>query len=148
LTDIRAILEAAGVHVQPYDAKGPAEAATSPSHGPTNPTKDMEMNTHTDSTSAVRAARDKAVADAAFELEDDICSLLNMARILGDMLEESLVEFDGEEKRYMPEPGGTMHVYLGFQERECLSFAWNDVINRASRLKSRYYAALDAEARS
>lgn len=148
MTDIRAILEAAGVHVQPYDAKGPAEAATSPSHGPTNPLEGMEMNTHTDITATATAARDIAVASAMRDLEDDICSLLNMARILGNMLEESLVEWDGSDKRAMPEPGSTMLVHLGFQEMECLSFAWNDVVNRASRLKGRYYAAFDAEART
>ncbi|RVM15110.1 hypothetical protein [Sinorhizobium meliloti] len=32
------------------EAKGPAEAATSPSHGSTNPEKDQEMNENTNST--------------------------------------------------------------------------------------------------
>lgn len=36
--------------------KGPAKAATFPSHGSTNPTKDMDMNTHTDSTASLRMA--------------------------------------------------------------------------------------------
>lgn len=37
--------------------KGPAEAATSPSHGSTNPAKDMDMNTHSDTTTATGTAR-------------------------------------------------------------------------------------------
>lgn len=37
-------------------AKGPAEAATSPSHGSANPEKDMDMNTHINSTNVAATA--------------------------------------------------------------------------------------------
>lgn len=56
--------------------KGPAEAATSPSHGSTNPTKDMDMNTHTDSTDAAPAASEDAPLKV-IRLAKEISTALN-----------------------------------------------------------------------
>lgn len=125
--------------------KGPAEAATSPSHGSTNPAKDMDMNVHSNITAAAGSARDAAVAAAMRDLEGDICSLLSMARILGDLLDSDLVGFQNGRRISSPARGQTMTVYLGHDQVDYLSFAWNDVINRAVRLKEKFYAAHDGE---
>ena len=105
------------------------------------------MNSQLNTTPAPAAARDTAVADAMRDLEHDVCCLVHMARILGDMLDHDLVEFDGDGRKG-PSRGQTIKVILGHDQLEHLSFAWNDVINRARLLKDRYYAAFDAGARS
>ena len=88
--------------------------------------------------------RDDAAQLQAFkDLEDEICSVLNMAHILSDLLEHTLVEYRNGENIRCPTPGEPMKVYISSQEMDCLSFAWNDVINRASYLKKKYYAAWD-----
>lgn len=97
----------------------------------------------THSTTAADAARDRARVVAFQSLEDDICSLLNMARILADLLDGDLVGIENGEKIHMPEPGNAMQVYLTHDQMECLSFAWNDVITRSFNLKNKYYAAWD-----
>lgn len=91
-----------------------------------------------------RQHRDAVFASAMRDREDDICSLLNMARILGDMLEDYLVEYDGAGYRAMPEPGGVMRVTLVGEQVEMLSFASSDVIGRAKRLKESFYEAHEA----
>lgn len=97
---------------------------------------------------AMPADKNALVADAMRNLEDDICSLLNMARILADMLDNDLVGYQDGKKVHIPERGKTMEVYIGHDQMECLSFAWNDVINRAVRLKTRFYSAYDAGVQS
>lgn len=124
--------------------KDAAPVAADPRRGSTNPQKDMDMNKHVDTTASAKTARDCLVASAMLNLEDDICSLLNMARILGDLLDQDLVGYEEGRKIQMPERGKAMKVYLGHDQMECLSFAWNDVINRAVRLKTRFYAAYEA----
>lgn len=125
--------------------KGPASAPTLPDHGSNNPSQKVTaMNKHVDTTASAKTARDCLVADAMRNLEDDICSLLNMARILAELLDQDLVGYEDGKKVQMPDRGKTMKVYLGHDQMECLSFAWNDVINRALRLKTRFYAAYDA----
>lgn len=121
---------------------GPASAPTLPDHGSTQPLKGMDMNIRTNST----AAADGAIASAMRDLEDDICSLLNMTRILAELLDDTLVEFGpGGTRVGMPKKGETLKVMIGHDEMEMLSFAWNDVINRTVRLKDNYYRAFDAE---
>ena len=102
------------------------------------------MNTASNTTAAPRAARDTAVAAAMRNLEDDICSLHNMARILVELLDHDLVEYVDGKKRAMPEPGQALTVYLGYAQFEMLSFAWNDVLGRAGNLKRRFNEAWDA----
>lgn len=92
--------------------------------------------------------RDTAVASAMRDLEDDICSVLTMARILAHLLDNDLVGYVDGEKVEVPPRGKTMRVVLGHDQMECLSFAWSDVVNRATRLKTKFYAAYDAEVRS
>ena len=122
---------------------GPAEAATSPSHGSSNPAKDQNMKTTT--TAPVAPARDTAVANAMYELAPYVCDLHNMARILGDLLDETLVEYrQGGQKICMPEKGRALKVLIGHDQMEMLSFAWNDVISKAKGLRDRYNAAHDA----
>lgn len=61
--------------------KGPAEAATSPSHGSTNPEKGQEMNVHTDSTPAPDGqmpAETRDVGDAI----DIIARAISIAELL------------------------------------------------------------------
>lgn len=74
--------------------KGPAEAATSPSHGPTNPSRGMEMNKRTHSMTAAEAAIPPAAnhyAEAFYALEDHISCLrrrAKVARFLLDLVED------------------------------------------------------------
>lgn len=94
-------------------------------------------------TTEITAARNAATASAVRDLEDDICSLLNMARILGDLLDNDLVSFEGGKKIHAPKRGQTMTVCLGHDQVDCLHFAWNDVISRAFHLKRKFYAAIE-----
>lgn len=64
-------------------AKGPAEAATSPSHGSTNPEKDTEMNEATNTTTA-RATPD------VLDLEGPIADASRMASILSRLLTDAI----------------------------------------------------------
>ncbi len=122
--------------------KGPASVGALPDHGSTQPLKGMDMNMNTNNT----AAADGAIASAMRDLEDDICSLLNMARILAELLDETLVEFGpGGTRIGMPKKGEALKVMIGHDEMEMLSFAWNDVINRTVRLKENYYQAWNAK---
>lgn len=84
---------------------------------------------------------DADMADNMRALEGDVCALLNMARIMTDMLEDTLVGYENGAKIYSPPKGGVMTVKLGFEELEKLSFAWNDVVERAWSLRKKYYAA-------
>ncbi|MDW9773065.1 hypothetical protein GOA89_14785 [Sinorhizobium meliloti] len=63
------------------EAKGPAEAATSPSHGSTNPEKDKEMNEVHAITSAIAdpARRDPLAPRGAMSFEIDMAKLRKMS---------------------------------------------------------------------
>ncbi|MDE4621714.1 hypothetical protein [Sinorhizobium meliloti] len=63
------------------EAKGPAEAATSPSHGSTNPEKDTEMNEVHAITSAIAdpARRDPLAPRGAMSFEIDMAKLRKMS---------------------------------------------------------------------
>lgn len=63
--------------------KGPAEAATSPSHGPINLLRGNYMNTNTDSTTADTTAR-------TVDLEDALHNLVNMAAIASELITDDL----------------------------------------------------------
>ncbi len=124
------------------EKKGPAAIAVAPSHGSQSPKGHPNMKTVT--TPESRHARDAAVASAMRDLESDICDALNMALILHELFSENIVEYRNGKRVAMPEPGGTLTVVLGYQQIELLSFASNDVIDRCSRLKKRWTAAVDA----
>jgi hypothetical protein len=58
--------------------KGPAEAATSPDHGSTNPSKGMEMNKHVDTTAAAGAATEFPIPYFYQEPGDDLRDAMAM----------------------------------------------------------------------
>ena len=97
-----------------------------------------------DNHKSASGARDAAVANAMRELEGDICAVLTVARILAELLDNDLVGFENGQKIQMPSKGKPMKVYLSADQMEMLSFAWNDVIDRAAKLKMKFYAAHDA----
>lgn len=101
------------------------------------------MNVHTDTTAPAVSASDAAVARAMRNLEDDICALLNMARITGELLDSDLVGYVDGKAIHMPEPGKSMNVALGHDQMSYLMFACNDVIRRAKQLEIKFYAAWD-----
>lgn len=68
-------------------AKGPAEAATSPSHGSTNPQKDKVMNRSEDTTAAPKIARDFPIPYPGTAPNDDLYS----ARLLLDIIFDALL---------------------------------------------------------
>ncbi|MGB3502278.1 MAG: hypothetical protein WBA44_11680 [Mesorhizobium sp.] len=93
------------------------------------------------------AEHETTASDSAFQdLQDDICELLSMARILGDLLDSGLVGFEDGKTVHMPDRGRAMKVYLTYDQMEMLSFAWNNVIGRAFELKNKFHEAWDAEA--
>ena len=125
-----------------------APAATDPRHGSIKSDEGTGMNMHSNITAAPGSASDTAVATAMRNLEDDICSLLSMARILGDLLDSDLTSFENGRKISSPDRGQSMKVYLSHDQMEYLSFAWNDVIYRAHQLRQRFYAAYKVGAAS
>jgi len=114
----------------------------------TNPAKEKPMTSAANTMArSANQSSEAAVAAAMRALEDDVCSLCNMAQILGDLLDHSLVGLADDGKRQqMPEKGSVMKVYLGHQDMEMLSFAWNDVIGRSLRLRDKYSKAWDGVA--
>lgn len=79
--------------------------------------------------------------DAYRDLEHDICSIRSMAKILGDMLDDHLVDFDTKAQT-----GALINIRLTDHEMDMMSFAWNDVIYRAGRLVDAFYAASEGKA--
>lgn len=74
------------------------------------------------------------------DLEHDISCLRNMSRILADLLDDSLVVEPGTGN------GSTvLTIKLTDSEMDTLSFAWNDVASRASRLQLAFDAAVKGE---
>lgn len=68
--------------------KGPAEAATSPSHGSTNPAKDMEMNKHVNSTAAAGAATEFPIPYYRQEPCDDLRDALALMDAVDHLMDK------------------------------------------------------------
>lgn len=90
---------------------------------------------------------DGAIVEAMRSLEGAIYGLSMMAEIMGDILDDNLVEIDFEtgEKRGTPAAGKNLHVVLTRGQIEQISFAWNDVIGRSVKLQKAFIAALDGK---
>lgn len=124
------------------NVKGPAEAATSPSHGSSgSPRKGQEMNMHTNITMQAKApARsDAAIADAMRDLEESVCDLVNMSTIAADLI---LLAFDQPDAT---DSSGMLVYRLSRSRRENLEFAVADVENRAKSLKKAYLSACEGK---
>lgn len=67
-------------------AKGPAEAATSPSHGSTNPEKDKEMNRSDNTTAVPEIARDFPIPYPSTAPNDDLFSARSLLHVVRDAL--------------------------------------------------------------
>lgn len=93
------------------------------------------------------AAANAAILSALRNLEGPIHGLSMMTTILGDMLDDDLIEIDMEtgDKRCSPATGRNLKVILTKGQIDRLSFAWNDVIIRAVGLQRAYLAALEGE---
>lgn len=78
--------------------------------------------------------------EAFRDLEHEICCLSSMSKILGDMLDDRLVDFDTKAQ-----VGEIINIKLTDYELDMLSFAWNDVIYRAGRLVDAFYAASEGK---
>lgn len=82
-------------------------------------------------------AREPKVIEGMHEIEGDLHDLVNMVRIMVDMLDDE----------FRPEPyGDALHIVIGRQHMDMCSFAWSDVVRRANALKKRFDAALDGRA--
>ncbi|NDV88774.1 hypothetical protein GTW51_18935 [Aurantimonas aggregata] len=69
-------------------AKGPAEGAASPSHGPNNPREENAVNRQQDNTAGARTpAGPDAIIDAVNRLESPLCDAVNMARVVSQLIE-------------------------------------------------------------
>ncbi|MEF0939606.1 hypothetical protein [Rhizobium sp. BR 362] len=90
-------------------------------------------------TEAKAAKANEEIIDAFRGLDHDISCLRNMARILADLLDDSL--FD----RSVDAGSAVLTIKLTDSEMEMLSFAWNDVASRASRLQVAFDAAARGE---
>ncbi|CDM56313.1 MULTISPECIES: hypothetical protein [Rhizobium] len=84
---------------------------------------------------------DEQIVRAFCDLEHDVCCLRSMINILGDMLDDNLVDVDtGAQSRQE-----VFKIWLTDGQMNMLSFAWNDVICRANRLERAFFAAVDGE---
>ncbi len=90
--------------------KGPAEAATSPSHGSNIPEKETKMNKAIDTTAPANAPDLNELYDAMETIWSDICDLQRKAYLLMGELDSSL-----DPKRGKTSDCGT--ITLMFQER-------------------------------
>lgn len=97
------------------NAKGPAEAATSPSHGSTHPARDKEMNTTTDST----AAAAPPVPKDLWDLETPIYAATRFASILANLLEENL----GKDLSSIVGPKGTSRYHVTADDVDNIYFS-------------------------
>jgi len=66
----------------PQKAKGPAEAATSPDHGSTNPAKEKEMNTESNITASADAPATRPLKLQLLEISDLIGNAANLVDAL------------------------------------------------------------------
>lgn len=101
--------------------KGPAEAATSPSHGSTKSSNGMEMNTHTDSTTPDVAAR-------TVDLEDALHNLVNMAVIASEIITDDL----GSSHAHIT--GDPCLYHLAPRQRDRMLFSVNHLRDMADDL--------------
>lgn len=84
---------------------------------------------------------DKRIISALCDLEHEICSLRSMVNILGDLLDDNLVDVETGSQSNQ----GLFKIWLTGGTMNMLSFSWNDVIGRANRLERSFYAAIDGE---
>ncbi len=86
-------------------------------------------------TAAGEAIASRKQSDTLFAyraLENEICSIDHMSEILSDMLERSL--------KPAREVDGMPAILITKSELSTLSFAWNDVAMRATKLRDAFYA--------
>jgi hypothetical protein len=119
---------------------GPASVGALPDRG-SNPFRGKNMESNT------TRPTDEAIVSAMRMLEFPIHGLSMAAEIMGEMLDHDLSEIDlaTGERRGIPRRGHNMTVILTRDQIERLSFLWNDVICRANKLRSAYFAALDGK---
>ncbi|MGV2104386.1 hypothetical protein [Rhizobium sp. 21-4511-3d] len=124
------------------NAKGPAEAATSPDRGSApHPTKEKAMNkTETISNSSTKKATDAAVAAAMKRLENDIRELMHMSDIAAETFDEigSVVDSGSNDVTYR----FTNH------EMDQMAFLVNNVASRCTSLHRAFEAAYQGEVMS
>ena len=124
------------------NAKGPAEAATSPSHGSIIPEKDMKMNKAIDNTApAEMKVSDKEVASAMRNLESAIRELMHMAELAAEDLDATF----GPSSRISSPDDNSITYRVGRREDDRLSFLVNDVASRCYLLNKAFEAAWDGK---
>jgi Na+/phosphate symporter len=126
-------------------AKGPAEAATSPSHGSNIPQQETKMNSNVDSTRAAAAPvpvqRDEvAVANAMRELENAIREVMHMSDIAANAFEEIGMK--------IAEDASSVTYRYTHHSIDQFAFLINNVAIRCSNLHLSFDAALDGEVRA
>ncbi|WP_274626547.1 hypothetical protein [Arvimicrobium flavum] len=72
------------------------------------------------------------------DLEMYVRGVACMARILGDLLDENLVDYEGGTLR---EAGANVRIVLNSGQMDMLRFVWNDVIDRAINLERDFLQA-------
>ncbi|KQZ96859.1 hypothetical protein ASD74_06285 [Rhizobium sp. Root564] len=124
------------------NAKGPAEAATSPSHGQIHsPSQDIEMNKASDTTDVLKKkVSDEAVADAMRTLDGDIHALHHMS----DITAESFDAIFGPGSRIEKSKEGVA-FRITQHEFNQMAFLVNNVAERCHDLHKRFQSAWSGE---
>ncbi|WP_064712121.1 hypothetical protein [Rhizobium bangladeshense] len=81
---------------------------------------------------------DAEIISAFRNLEHEICCLNHMTDILADLLDDQLVAMETKGN-------DALMIMLTKHQLENLSFAWNDVSFRATRVRDAFYAAGEGE---
>ncbi|MBX4952075.1 MULTISPECIES: hypothetical protein [Rhizobium] len=81
---------------------------------------------------------DAEIISAFRDLEHEICCLNHMTDILADLLDDQLVPMETRGN-------DALMIMLTKYQLETLSFAWNDVSFRATRVRDAFYAAGEGE---
>lgn len=95
----------------------------------------VNINTTAEGINAMPDITKEQIAVAMLGMEHDIACLNAMAHILGDMLDSDLVQDAKEVGRDF------YTIQLTRDQMNMLSFAWNDVAHRASRVEKAFHAA-------
>ena len=94
---------------------------------------------------ALKNARptDEAMLSALRDLEGPIANLQLMAQLMTDLFDRELTDIRTIGGK--PRPDGNWHIVLTDDQMQVLTFAYSDLLERATSLRAAFYASLKAE---
>lgn len=113
---------------------GPASLAGDPSRG-SDPAKEIK-NMERDSTAAsARQEKHQRIIGGIYEIEGDMNDLVNMVRIMADLLDSELREHSSDTNY--------ITVKIGHQHWDMVNFAFNDCVVRANAFRAKFNEAIE-----